>query len=214
MQSLADALAACGAVKFGRFRLTSGAESPYYVDVKQAVTDPTVLSAIAADAVRVAEQAGTTDRAAPPSKADVAATGATDHRTRFEAVAGMELGAVPIATAVSLAARLPMLIVRKAGRSHGTGKRIEGRDPKGLLVLVVEDVTTSGASTLEAVRVLREAGATVTHAIVVVDRESGAEALLAKHGVRLHALVKASELLKRPEAQAALAGAAKAEAGA
>jgi orotate phosphoribosyltransferase len=169
-----------------------------------------VLAAIATAMGKVAA-AMATDFAADAG-ADVAAAGA-GRAGPFDAVAGMELGAVPIATAFSLHAGLPMLIIRKSGRTHGTGKRIEGRDPRGLAVLVVEDVTTSGGSTLEAVRVLRDAGATVTHAVVVVDRAEGAAALLAKAGVRLQALVTAATLLARPEAKAALAALA-AEAGA
>ncbi len=178
MASITDHLVACGAVRFGEFTLTSGAKSTYYVDVKTAMTDPTVLRVIAAEMAQLARG--------------------------FDAVAGMALGAVPLATAVSLAGDLPLLIVRKNERSHGTGKRIEGADPKGLRVFVVEDVTTSGGSTVEAVQVLREAGAIVTDASVVVDRESGGPEALAAIDVRLHPLTTASALLETPQAKAAL----------
>ncbi len=179
MPSLAEALTACGAVKFGEFTLTSGAKSPYYVDVKLAMTDPATLRVIADAFSEVAAKRGP-----------------------FDAVAGMELGAVPLATAVSLATGLPMLIIRKGGRQHGTGKRIEGRDPEGKRVLVVEDVTTSGGSTVEAVKVLRDAGATVEHAAVVVDRQSGGKDALAEIEVGLDALVTAAELLDLSEVDA------------
>lgn len=182
MPSLAESLSACGAVKFGRFTLTSGATSPYYVDVKQAMTDPATLRQIAQAFAALVEEHGP-----------------------FDAVGGMELGAVPLATALSLEADLPLLIVRKDDRGHGTGKRIEGRDPSGQRVFVVEDVTTSGGSTVEAVKVLREAGADVAHAAVVVDRESGGHDALAAIDVTLHPLVTASRLLDSPEAQAAIA---------
>jgi orotate phosphoribosyltransferase len=180
-QRVAQAILDCGAVRFGDFTLTSGAKSPYYVDVKAASTDPSTLRVVAQAMAEVARETGP-----------------------WNAVAGMELGAVPLATAVSLAADLPMLVIRKGERKHGTGKRIEGRDPKGMRVFVVEDVTTSGGSTVEAVRVLREAGAIVTHACVVVDRESGAAESLAKEGVALRPLVRVSELLATPQAKAAL----------
>lgn len=179
MSSLVERLLACGAVKFGEFTLTSGAKSPYYVDVKQAMTDPETLRAIAVELAAIAAQGD------------------------FDAVAGMELGAVPLATAVSLEAGLPLLIVRKGARGHGTGKRIEGRDPSGKRVFVVEDVATTGGSTVEAIEVLRDAGAEVTKAAVVVDRESGGQAALAAVGVDLVPLVKASDLLASPEAAAA-----------
>ncbi len=185
MNSVAQSLLACGAVRFGDFTLTSGAKSRYYVDVKAAATDPTTLRGIAKAMTDVARK-----------------------NWPFDAVAGMELGAVPIATAVSLEANLPLLIIRKGERKHGTGKRIEGRDPAGMRVFVVEDVTTSGGSTVEAVQVLRDAGAKVGHACVVVDRESGGHAALAAVEVRLHPLVSVSELLATPEARAAIGGAA------
>lgn len=180
MASVTEHLLRCGAVRFGRFTLTSGQVSDYYVDVKAATTDPTVLRPIADAMAAIARREGP-----------------------FDAVAGMELGAVPIATAVSLATDLPLLVVRKAGRTHGTGKRIEGRDPTGLRVFVVEDVTTTGGSTVHAVEVLRDAGATVDHASVVVDRESGGSEALASLGVTLHPLARARDLLQTKEAVAA-----------
>ena len=183
MSDIADALLRCGAVRFGEFTLTSGQKSRYYVDVKAASTDPTTLWLLARALADSARRHGP-----------------------FDAVAGMELGAVPLATAVSLESGLPLLIVRKAGRTHGTAKRIEGRDPTGLRVFVVEDVATSGGSTVETVQVLRQAGATVTHAAVAVDRESGAVAALAGLGVTLHPLVSVSELLRTSQARSALGG--------
>ncbi|HUR24770.1 MAG TPA: orotate phosphoribosyltransferase [Candidatus Thermoplasmatota archaeon] len=191
MASIADSLLACGAVKFGDFTLTSGAKSPYYVDVKAASTDPATLKVIAHKMAQLAARNGP-----------------------FDAVAGMELGAVPLATAVSLEANLPLLIIRKGERKHGTGKRIEGRATKGLNVFVVEDVTTSGKSTLEAVEVLRAAGATVEYACVVVDRESGAVKALADAKVQLDALANVSTLLDTPEARRSLPKAGVAGAGA
>lgn len=174
MPSIAQALLDCGAVKFGDFTLTSGAKSTYYIDVKAAATDPTTLRIIAHGMAQLAARHGP-----------------------FDAIAGMELGAVPLATAVSLETNLPLLIIRKGERRHGTGKRIEGRDPRKLRVFVVEDVTTSGGSTVEAVKVLREAGATVDHASVVVDREAGGVDALSAIDVALHPLATVSQLVKK-----------------
>ena len=173
MASLAQALLDCGAVKFGDFTLTSGAKSTYYIDVKAASTDPGTLRVIAHGMAQLAARHGP-----------------------FDAIAGMELGAVPLATAVSLETDLPLLIIRKAERKHGTGKRIEGGQVRGRRVFVVEDVTTSGASTVEAVKVLRDAGAIVTDASVVVDRESGAVAALKAVDITLHPLAIVSQLVK------------------
>ena len=181
MNPIAQALLDCGAVRFGDFTLTSGAKSRYYVDVKAAMTDPATLRKVAKGMAELARKTGP-----------------------WDAVAGMELGAVPLATAVSLEANLPLLIVRKGERKHGTGKRIEGRDPSGKRVFLVEDVTTSGGSTVEAAKVLRESGAKVEHACVVVDRESGAPAALQQVGITLHPLATISELLQTPEARRVL----------
>ncbi len=183
MADVVDHLVACGALRFGDFTLTSGAKSRYYVDVKAAMTDPATLRAIGAAMAAVAKEHGP-----------------------FDAVAGMELGAVPIATAVSLESGLPLMMIRKGERQHGTGRRIEGPDADGKRVFVVEDVTTSGGSTVQAVEVLRAAGAVVSHGCVVVDRDSGGIEALEAVDVTLHALARASELLDRPEAKAALAG--------
>lgn len=174
MASIAQALLDCGAVKFGDFTLTSGAKSKFYIDVKAASTDPATLRIVAHAMAQLAAKHGP-----------------------FDAVAGMELGAVPLATAVSLESDLPLLIIRKAERTHGTGKRIEGRQVRGQRVLVVEDVTTSGGSTVEAVKVLREAGAKVDFACVVVDRESGAVEALKAVDVALHPLATVSQLVPK-----------------
>ncbi len=159
------------AIQFGDFTLTSGRKSPYYVDIKRATTDPRTLRLVA-------------DRIAPAAR-------------DCHLVAGMELGAVPLAVAVALAADRPFVMVRKAARTHGTGRRIEGPDVTGKHVLVVEDVATSGGSAVETVQVLRAAGAVVTDCWVVVDREEGGRAALANEDVALHALVSARDLLVR-----------------
>lgn len=167
--ALRDDLLACGAVKFGDFTLASGAKSSYYVDIKKASGRPDILRRIG---VEIAAR----------SKG-------------YDAVAGMELGAVPIAVSASLASGLPYLIVRKKPKEHGTGSRIEGDLPAGARVLVVEDVTTTGGSSIEAVKVLREAGYEVDRCVTVVDRESGAGARFAEARVVLDPLVRVSELL-------------------
>jgi orotate phosphoribosyltransferase (EC 2.4.2.10) len=167
-ESLSGLLRAADAVRYGEFELAHGGTSDYYVDKYVFETDPTCLSAIA-DAF-----AGRLDG---------------------ERLAGVALGAVPLAAATSVAAERSYLIVRKAAKSHGTGNRIEGSVTAGERVVVVEDITTTGQSALDAVTALREAGATVERVLVVVDREEGARDLLADHGVDLEGLVTAADLL-------------------
>lgn len=168
--NLGDELVRSGAVRFGEFTLTSGKRSSYYVDVKAASSLPRLLREMARQlAKRVRDE---------------------------QALAGIELGAVPILAAVALEADLPYAIVRKAGRRHGTGKRIEGQPVQGQRVLVIEDVTTTGHSVLEVVRLLRAEGATVVRVETVVDRGEGAEEALRAEGVSLGALVSSQDLLQ------------------
>ncbi len=158
----------CGAVRYGDFTLTSGKKSKYYVDIKKASTRPDVLRAIAREMAVFADG----DR-----------------------VAGMELGAVPLAAALSLEIDLPFVMVRKKPRTHGTGSRLEGDLEPGDRVIIVEDVATTGGSSVETVKVLREAGAVVEKVLVVVDREEGALENLREMEIELIALVKARDLL-------------------
>ncbi|MCI4324448.1 MAG: orotate phosphoribosyltransferase [Thermoplasmata archaeon] len=170
--ALAKDLLESGAVRFGTFTLTSGQTSDLYVDVKRATTDPERLRRIAE---RLVARVGDAER-----------------------LAGMELGAVPILVALALASHRPYAIVRKAGRSHGTGQRVEGEIPTGARVLVVEDVTTTGGSVAETVELLRAAGGVVDRVVCVVDREQGATERLATLGVRLDPLITLSELRGSP----------------
>jgi orotate phosphoribosyltransferase len=171
-QELISALKACGAVKYGDFTLASGKKSKYYIDIKKASTDPKTLKLIAKQA------------ALKIKRMDVGV------------VAGVELGGVPLATAASMETELPLLIVRKAVKDYGTKSRFVGEfKPEDKLVML-EDVTTSGGSVIDAVRIVREAGAEVEYVICVVDREEGAKESLAKENVVLIPLVTASDLLK------------------
>lgn len=160
----------CGAIKYGEFTLTSGKKSNYYVDIKLASTRPDVLQMIASKMAREVDG---------------------------EKIAGMELGAVPIASAVSLKKDLPFLMVRKESKGHGTGGRIEGDLEEGDVVTVVEDVTTTGGSAVETIEVLRGAGAEVNRVLVVVDRKEGAEEKLKDIDVELVPLITADELVEK-----------------
>ncbi len=170
-QQLIELLKECGAIQFGRFVLTSGAVSDYYIDIKKASTNPKVLKKI-------------TEMMA-------------EYIEGYDVIAGMELGAVPLAVSLSLETNIPYVIVRKEKREHGTGKKIEGGDVKNKKVLVVEDVTTSGGSVIKAVKTLRENQALVDKVLVVVDRESGAEEKLLNIDIRLIPLISVRDILKK-----------------
>jgi orotate phosphoribosyltransferase len=163
----------CGAIKFGRFVLTSGAISDYYIDIKKASTEPKTLKLIAQQM--------------------------SEYVNGYDMLAGMELGAVPLVVALSLETGIPYVIIRKEKREHGTGKQIEGGDVKGKSVLIIEDVTTSGGSVIKSIQILRENNAEVEKVLVVVDRESGAREKLEKLEVEFIPLVSVSEILKNKE---------------
>jgi len=163
-------LKAAGALQFGTFTLASGRTSPYYVDIKKAVTRPDLLRTIA-------------DGIAPFAR-DV------------DRIAGVELGAVPIAAAVGLASGKPYIMVRKASKEHGTKREFEGELTRGDRVLFVEDVVTTGGTLRGAIERLRGHGAAIDDCVCVVDREEGGKMLLAEISVRLHALLSAKDLLE------------------
>ncbi|NPE29871.1 orotate phosphoribosyltransferase [Methanococcoides sp. SA1] len=170
---LIEALEACGAVKFGDFTLASGKKSKYYIDIKKASSNPSTLKIIAKQAASMIK------------KVDI------------DLIGGVALGGVPIATAVSLETGLPLLLIRKATKDYGTGGRFVGDATKGDRIILLEDVTTSGGSVIEAIGAIREAECIVEKVITVVDREDGATENLAEIDVELIPLVRASELLEK-----------------
>ena len=158
----------------GDFVLRSGKRSSYYLDKYRFATRPDLLAALGERiAHAVADFEPDTTRLAAP-----------------------ELGAVALAAAGSLASGLPFLIVRKAAKEYGTTKRLEGVYDEGECVCLVEDVVTSGGALLESVEALREAGLLVRTAVCAVDREEGGADALARHGVRLRPIFRASDLLE------------------
>lgn len=170
-EDLIQLLKECKAIQFGRFVLTSGAISNYYVNIKKASSNPKILK-------KVAE--------------------AMEEYTKgYDLLAGMELGAVPIVVALSLLTNIPYVIVRKDKKKHGTSKQIEGDDVKGKKVLIIEDVTTSGSSVIKAVHIIRENQGIVNEVVVLVDRESGAEQKLQKIDINFIPVLSVSEILKK-----------------
>ncbi len=164
---LGEMLKEKGALMFGDFTLTSGKKSSYYVNIKKAYTDPSVLRSIGE---------------------------AMAKQVRGNRVAGVALGAIPIVVAVSLITGKNFSMLRKEERQHGTAARIEGEIGKGEVVDILEDVTTTGGSVVAAIHAVREAGGRVDRVIVVVDRGEGAAEALEKEGVQLLPMVTASDL--------------------
>src|SRR6185436_15817294 len=103
----------------------------------------------------------------------------------IDALAGLELGGVPLATALSLHTGLPALFVRKEAKAYGTCRLAEGGEISGRRLLIIEDVVTSGGQVVASTEALRALGARVDTALCVIDRESGGAAALARAGVEL-----------------------------
>jgi len=133
----------------GDFTLRSGRKSTYYLDKYRFETQPAVLAHLG----------------------QLFAEKVTAKTTR---IAGAELGGVSLAAATSLAAELPFIIVRNAKKDYGTSNAYEGILEKGDVVLLVEDIATTGGQVLEAAKTIADAGATVEKIVSVIDRLEGA----------------------------------------
>ena len=163
------------AIVHGRVTLASGKEADYYVDLRRITLD-----AAAAPLIGPAMLELTKD-------------------LEYDAVGGLTLGADPVAMSMLHAAAqqgrtLDAFVVRKAEKTHGLQRRIEGPDVKGRRVLAVEDTSTTGGSVLTAVEALREAGATVVGVATVVDRDTGAREAIEKEGLAYRYLLDLDDL--------------------
>jgi len=157
----------------GDFVLRSGRRSSWYLDKYRFETQPELLRLLG----------------------DRLAASVEECEPDAIRLAGPALGAVALTASAAMVSGLPFIIVRGETKEYGTGNRIEGPFEAGELVCLVEDVVTSGGALAEAVDALREAGLEVRNALCVVDREEGGADALARLGVRLRPLYRASELL-------------------
>ena len=154
----------------GIFRLRSGKTSSEYFDKYLFESSPRLLSAI------------------------------TDHVNRLipketEVLAGLELGGIPLATALSLQTGLPVVFVRKKAKEYGTEKVVEGGNIRGKRVCIIEDVVTTGGQIILSAKDLRNLGAIVSDVVCVIMRENIAFQNLANEGLTLRPLFKMEELV-------------------
>jgi len=148
----------------GEFTLRSGRKSNVYLDKYLFETQPDILAALGR---AMAEHV-------------------TPRTTR---IAGAELGGVPLAAAVSMASGKPFIIVRNKKKDYGAAKPFEGTLNAGDVVLLVEDVATTGGQVLEAAATLKEAGAVIEKIVAVVDRQEGARENIESAGYTFAALL-------------------------
>ena len=171
----------------GDFTLASGQKSSFYVDLKATTLSPQGAKTLGLAVCTLLKEEGLLGR--------------------VKAVGGLTLGADPIATAVSISSLdsrygadcpdgLAAFIVRKESKAHGTTKMIEGLDSvqRESLVIVVEDVSTTGASAWQAVEKVQAAGFRVAGVLSIVDREQGARDFFHSKGVTFFSLLSLTEV--------------------
>lgn len=169
-----------GIVKFGRFTLKSGIESPFYVDLRPLASEPKILKNLANHLLDMLPL------------------------DNFDVICGVPYAALPMATAMSLESYIPLIIKRKEAKEYGTKKLIEGIYKEGQNCLLVEDVITSGKSLLETIAEVENEGLKVTEIVVVLDREQGGTQLLREKGYQVHTLFTISEVVKMLEQEGEL----------
>jgi uridine monophosphate synthetase len=176
VDKVANALYVSGCLKFGSFKIKSGATSPYYIDLARVLATPQQLCVIAEAAVEKIKQLGATEK--------------------IDKLASIELKGALIAPSIACGLNMPCVIVRKEDKSYGVTGRIAGADVvKGDNVLFFDDVISEGLSKIEGIKPLQELGANVKHLLVVVNREHGGKEKLEKLGYNVHALAKISEIV-------------------
>ncbi|GAA5124397.1 orotate phosphoribosyltransferase [Luteolibacter yonseiensis] len=171
-------------VRTGTFTLASGKESDLYIDCRMTALDPfgaNLIGDLGWHAVR--------------SKIH-------SEQLQIDAIGGMTLGADPISLAVGMTSALrhpdealQVFTVRKEPKGHGAGKQIEGNFKSGANVIVVDDVITTGGSTLKAIDAIEREGGKVAFALVLVDREEGGRQAIEARGIHVISLFSRSTLL-------------------
>jgi orotate phosphoribosyltransferase len=166
-----------GALQFGAFKLTSGKISPYYIDLRIVPSFPDAFQKICefyVDFIKNEIQS-----------------------KNFERIAGIPVAGIPFASLIAYNLKKPFLYIRKGVRLHGRQRRIEGILAPGDRILLVDDLITTGISLRNAAKAIRAEGGVVTDAAVLLDREEGGKEKLDKSGIKLHALLNVSEIVKK-----------------
>lgn len=171
LRQLAQDLIASQCVRFGQFKLKSGVLSPIYLDLRRLITFPEILRRVAkAYAAKLAE-------------------------LKFDRLAAIPYAALPIATAIALEMKRPMIYPRREAKDYGTKALIEGDYAAGETIVVIDDLATTGGSKIEVIRKLEENGLKVCDIVVLIDRGQGAGPMLTKAGYQLHAVATLTDLL-------------------
>jgi orotate phosphoribosyltransferase len=173
---MAKTLHKIDALKFGVFKLTSGKASPYYIDLRVVPSFPDAFRQICDFyGEYITSQVGLNN---------------------FDRIAGVPLAGIPFASQIAYNLKKPFLYVRKGVRRHGRQRRVEGILVSGDRVLLVDDLVTTGLNLIKAADAIRAEGGVVKEAVSFLDREEGGKEKLAKSGIKIHTLLKISEVAK------------------
>ena len=153
----------------GEFVLRSGNISNFYWDKYRFESNPVLLTAIAEEMAKLL-----------PSECD--------------GLAGLELGGIPLATALSLQTGLPCFYVRKEAKTYGTRNLIEGGVAEGSTLVVIEDVITTAGQVCTSINQIRDEGYTVEHVVAAIDRQAGGAAKINAIGCSFASVFTLAEL--------------------
>ncbi|MFN7105503.1 MAG: orotate phosphoribosyltransferase [Pyrobaculum sp.] len=160
-------------VKFGRFQLSSGLESPFYVDLREVLGDPELFQWVVDQYRSILS------------------------RLDFEVIIGVATGGIPYASVLGYLMKKPFGYVRVEAKRHGLSRLVEGVDVSNRRLAVIDDVMTTGKSVVEVLNAVREAGGRVVGVVVFLDREQCGEQNVKSLGVEVYSVFKIHVLLEQ-----------------
>lgn len=178
--NIAGELAEAGCVRFGKFTLKSGQESPIYIDLRRLASYPKALQGVARALNQILS------------------------RLKFDHIAAIPYAALPIGTAASLLSGRSLIYPLRETKDYGTKATIEGVYKPGDTVVVLDDLATTGGTKLQIIERLQSAGLIVKDIVVVIDREQGAARMLQAAGYDFHSVATLGQLLDIWETQGTL----------
>ena len=173
---MAKILVKIDALKFGIFKLSSGKVSPYYIDLRVVPSFPDAFREICDFYISAIEAEVGVDN--------------------FDRVAGVPIAGIPFASQIAYNFKKPFLYVRKDVKLHGRERRVDGVLVSGDRVLLIDDLVTTGLNLNQAADAIRAEGGVVDEAVAFLDREEGGRETLEKNGIKIHTLLKISDVAK------------------